>query len=294
VTGIGFTAGTPAYMAPEQAAADPNIDAKADLYALGIMAYEMLAGAPPFHGRTPQSLLKAQLSETPPALPSRRYDVPAALDNLISQCLEKEPVRRPKSASEIARALESPEYVSGAFASPPRGSRRRSRRVIGLAVALTALTALVFFRWNAGKKAEPAFVATPVVAPAGNLGRSLAVLPLGSSSSRDAGIAAGATAELTNAVSRIPGLRVASQTAVAGTRGTDRLTTLGTLLGVTMVIEGSVQTSGKNVRLSLRLVKVSNDSTVWVDRFDGTTDDVFAIQDAAARAVVVALSTRLR
>ena len=295
ITGIGFAAGTPTYMAPEQAAADPDVDARADIYALGIVAYEMLAGAPPFHRRTPQALLKAHLSEPPPPLATRRYEVPQALDRLITQCLEKEPARRPKTASDIARALELPEYVSGAFAVPPRQSRTRSRWIAVAAVVLTAVAAAFFF---SSDKATPpeTLSATPAVTPAGDLGRSLAVLPLSSGGSqRDAGIAAGVTSELTNAVSRVPGLRVASQTAVAGVRGTNRqLAVIGANLGVTMLVEGSVQTSGKNVRINLRVVKVANDSTVWVERFDGTTDDIFAVQDAASRGLIVALSTRVR
>ena len=109
--------GTPAYMAPEQAAADPNTDHRADLYSLGILAYEMLAGTPPFFGRTPQALLAAQLSEKPPPLSARRYDVPRPLSDLIAQCLEKEPKKRPESAMSVLRIL------------PDTGSsRQRGRR----------------------------------------------------------------------------------------------------------------------------------------------------------------------
>src|SRR5262249_34458321 len=73
---VGTSIGTPAYMAPEQAAGDPATDHRADLYALGIVGYEMLVGTPPFHGRAPQQLLAAQLTEPPPPIESRRYDVP--------------------------------------------------------------------------------------------------------------------------------------------------------------------------------------------------------------------------
>src|SRR4051812_15375882 len=98
ITAIGVSPGTPQYMAPEQAAADPSADHRADLYALGIVGYEMLAGVPPFHGRSPHDLLRAQLTETPPPLAARRYDVPVTLAQLIMQCLEKNPADRPKTA----------------------------------------------------------------------------------------------------------------------------------------------------------------------------------------------------
>jgi eukaryotic-like serine/threonine-protein kinase len=298
ITGVGYSPGTPAYMAPEQAAADPGVDGRADIYALGIVGYEMLAGVPPFHGRTSQDLLKAQLSETPTPLPSRRYDVPVALDKLLSDCLEKDPARRPKSASEVARALESAEMVSGTFATPRESAARRRPRRMRYALAAAALLAasVALFRWNKA----PAIDAAPapeLVGPASvsELGRSIAVLPLTPTSPRDANIAAGATSELTNAVSQVPRLRVASQTAVASARaGNQPVTTIGATLGVTMLVEGSVQSSGKRVRMTLRLVKVSNDSTVWFERFEGTTDDIFALQDQAARAMVAALSLRVR
>jgi serine/threonine-protein kinase len=123
MTGVGTSLGTPAYMAPEQAAADPSTDHRADLYALGIVAYEMLTGAPPFHGRTPQALLAAQLSEIPAPLTSRRYDVSVPLSTLVMQCLEKEPAKRPKSGRTTLRCRRPGVPVSDAF---PRRRRRGS------------------------------------------------------------------------------------------------------------------------------------------------------------------------
>src|SRR3954469_8373288 len=109
ITSVGVSLGTPQYMAPEQAAADPNTDFRADLYALGVVAYEMLAGVPPFPGRSPHKLLRAQRTEPPQPLSSRRYDVPVTLSQLIMSCLEKSPDRRPRSAADMVRVLESSE-----------------------------------------------------------------------------------------------------------------------------------------------------------------------------------------
>ncbi|HVZ49112.1 MAG TPA: serine/threonine-protein kinase, partial [Gemmatimonadaceae bacterium] len=100
ITGVGISLGTPQYMAPEQAAADPAADHRVDLYALGIVAYEMLTGSPPFHGRTPQALLTAQLTELPMPVAARRYDVPVGVASLVMQCLEKNPADRPRSAGD--------------------------------------------------------------------------------------------------------------------------------------------------------------------------------------------------
>ncbi|HEY4130370.1 MAG TPA: serine/threonine-protein kinase [Gemmatimonadaceae bacterium] len=125
ITRIGTSIGTPAYMAPEQAAGDPSLDLRADLYALGVVAYEMLVGTPPFHGRPPQQLLAAQLTEKPPPIEARRYDVPESLVALINRLLEKSPEDRPRSAAEVARSFESPDLVSGAFASAKRTARKK-------------------------------------------------------------------------------------------------------------------------------------------------------------------------
>ncbi len=298
ITEVGVSLGTPAYMAPEQAAADPTVDRRADLYAFGIVAYEMLAGAPPFHGRSPQAILAAQISEAPPPLAARRYDVPAALVDIIMQCLEKDPARRPRSATEIARRLEQPAVVSGRFASPPAAIRRGTRRLYAAGVA--AVLALIV----SGMVLHSRWTSAPVIASGasasssiGVVSPSIAVLPLTAAGggAREAGIALGVTSELTNAVSRVPGLRVASQTAatnIATRTPALPLADIGGALEAGMVLEGSVQTSGSRLRVTVRLVNVRADSTLWVDSFEGAVDSTFAVQDAASRAVVSAVAAR--
>src|ERR671915_343021 len=131
ITHAGVSLGTPTYMAPEQAAADPNTDHRADIYALGIVAYEMLVGAPPFHGRSPQALLAAQLTELPRPISQRRYGLPAALEQLIMQCLAKNPADRPRNAADMVRALDDPELLSGAPAVAPQVAATQRRRSVG-------------------------------------------------------------------------------------------------------------------------------------------------------------------
>ncbi|MFN2564355.1 MAG: protein kinase [Gemmatimonadaceae bacterium] len=116
LTQVGTALGTPTYMAPEQAAADPNADYRADLYAFGVMAYELLAGRPPFRGLTPQKLLAAQMGERPHPVQELRVDTPPLLAQLVMRCLEKEPDRRPESAAHLVRALES--VTSGGAGHP--------------------------------------------------------------------------------------------------------------------------------------------------------------------------------
>src|SRR3989442_15528495 len=114
LTSLGMALGTPAYMAPEQAAGDPNVDHRADLYAVGALGYELLAGRPPFGGLSPQGMLAAQVTTTPDPVTQHRDTVPPALPPLIMRCLPKPPADRPQSAEELVGQLE-------AMATPTRG-----------------------------------------------------------------------------------------------------------------------------------------------------------------------------
>src|SRR5436309_1482619 len=105
--------GTPAYMAPEQAAGDPNVDHRADLYAVGALGYELLAGRPPFSGMSPQGMLAAQVTATPDPVTQHRATVPPALAALIMRCLAKHPADRPQSAEEVVGQLEAMATPTG-------------------------------------------------------------------------------------------------------------------------------------------------------------------------------------
>ena len=118
LTQIGTSIGTPAYMAPEQAAGDANIDHRADLYSLGAMAYELLSGKAVFADRTPQRMLAAHMSEAARPVTDLRPDTPATLADLVMKCLAKEPSQRPQDAGEVLRSLETTSG-GGMAAMPP-------------------------------------------------------------------------------------------------------------------------------------------------------------------------------
>ena len=151
LTQIGTSLGTPAYMAPEQAAADAGADQRVDIYAFGVMAYEMLAGVPPFHGRQGQKLLAAQMSERPVPIGELRPDTPPVLAQLVMRCLEKDANDRPQSASDLLRVLESVTSGGGLPAMPEilLGGRRRLWRALSVyaltfaAVAILAKAAII-------------------------------------------------------------------------------------------------------------------------------------------------------
>jgi Tol biopolymer transport system component len=113
LTTAGVALGTPTYMAPEQAAASPHVDHRADIYALGVMAYEMLTGQPPFTAATPQALLAAHVTEPPLDVTQRRATIPAPLAQLIMRCLAKKAADRPQTADELLPVLESFTTPSG-------------------------------------------------------------------------------------------------------------------------------------------------------------------------------------
>lgn len=156
LTSMGVALGTPAYMSPEQATADPHVDHRADIYSFGCVAYEMLAGSSPFAGRPVQQLLAAHVTEKPQPVTDRRPNVPPAFAALVMRCLEKRAGDRPQSAQELLAALD-------AIATPSGGSvptdarlaavtaRRRPWMVAAVSIAVVAIVAAA--GWLAGRDA---------------------------------------------------------------------------------------------------------------------------------------------
>jgi tetratricopeptide (TPR) repeat protein/tRNA A-37 threonylcarbamoyl transferase component Bud32 len=149
LTQVGTSIGTPAYMAPEQAAGDPDTDHRADIYSFGVMAYEVLAGRPPFIATTPTKLLAAHMAESPRDLLEFRPDCPPSLAALVMRCLAKDPDQRPAAAGEMVQVLEN-VTTSGSGAMVPeilRGGRIRMGRAIAMWAAATI--AVIVTAWAA-------------------------------------------------------------------------------------------------------------------------------------------------
>src|SRR5262245_31626412 len=144
LTVVGTSIGTPAYMAPEQAAGDADIDHRADIYALGAMTYELLAGHPVFPDRTAPRMLAAHMGEEPRPIAELRADVPAALAELVMQCLAKDPSARPQSASDVVRVLDAITSGSGtALPSIFRGGPGMFWKALAMYGAAFVLVAIV-------------------------------------------------------------------------------------------------------------------------------------------------------
>ncbi len=157
LTSLSVAIGTPAYMAPEQALADPDIDARADIYALGVVAYELLAGQKPFGGLNPQQTLSAQITATPEPLLQVRPEVPAGLAAIVMRCLEKSPGNRFQSAEEIYTALEPYSVASGATAAsslPPAKPFKWTPQRIAVAAGAFGIAATALFASTIALRSE--------------------------------------------------------------------------------------------------------------------------------------------
>jgi TolB-like protein/tRNA A-37 threonylcarbamoyl transferase component Bud32 len=142
LTQAGLSIGTPAYMSPEQAAGDPEIDQRTDIYSFGCLAYELLTGASPFAGRPPARILAAHMTEVPPSVAQGRPDIPPPLADLVSRCLEKQREKRPSSADDLVRELDA-VLSSGSLETPAVAYRRRRLPRWARFTAAAVVTAVV-------------------------------------------------------------------------------------------------------------------------------------------------------
>ena len=289
LSAVGSAVGTPAYMAPEQVAGDPRVDHRADLYAWGLLAYELLARRHPFaEYTTPQELLSAHLSGTPAPLARCAPELSPAVTALVMRCLEKDPALRPQSAREILDAIAVVATpATGDVLSLWRGHSRVQRTVLAGA-GLLALALVAYMVKVRGDDASNGRI------PAG--AQSLAVLPFDAvgGDTANAYFGDGIADEIATALSKAGGLRVASPTSVAAFRSTHNtgVRELGLQLGVGTVLEGHVRRSGDRMRLTVQLTSVADGLTLWSDVYERQVKDVFQVQDEIARSIAGALRAR--
>ena len=246
--------GTLAYMSPEQVSGD-HIDCRSDLFSLGIILYEMLAGRHPFKRESPAATMGAILRDDPAPVPAMNPAVSPALDRIIRRSLKKPPDERFQSAREIRFALEAAR--------------------------------------DAGPRSETAPVAS--IGVRGDLS-SVAVLPFTDMSpARDQEcFCDGIAEELLNALTQIPGLRVAARTSAFQFKGQARdARHIGQVLNVATVLDGSVRKHNNRLRITVELVGTGDGYQLWSERFDRELEDVFAVQDEIAASIVKTLKGQL-
>ena len=291
VTSLGVVLGTPAYMSPEQASADPAVDHRADIYSFGVLAYELLTGQPPFTGRTPQHLLSAHVTEVPEAISKRRASLPPALAALVMRCLEKRPADRPQTANEVVHALDDIATSSGGMtptgtrplaAAAPSGAAARGRMRRWGAIAAAVVVVIVLVGW----------LLAPRTNRAAKL-RSIAVLPtdIGADTAH-AFLADGLSSDLTTKLSKIPGLSVRAYVPLSVMHGRT-VREAGRELGVGAIVIVRMARSGTRLRATASLVNAANDDLLWSDAFEASDQDQFALQDRLVSAIAGALNVSL-
>jgi eukaryotic-like serine/threonine-protein kinase len=306
MTETGLSLGTPHYMSPEQAAGTHTVDARSDQFALGAIAYELLAGEPPHAGPTTQAIIVRLMTESPRAIRATRPAVPAGVEAAILRTLEKTPADRFPSCVAFAEALvagarevtdrpsepaASDVDTSRADTSTPRTSASRRLAPVAAALALLVLVSIVVYL----TQRTPVGDATSGIT-ASDTGQSLAVLPFTSVGDDTANsyFAAGIADELTSALMQIPGLRLAGRVSAARVKEQGSgAREIGEALNVAAVLDGSVRRSGDRIRVSAELTSASDERVIWSQTYERALADVFAVQDDITREIVSALQVRL-
>jgi serine/threonine-protein kinase len=286
LTSTGTIIGTPAYMSPEQAAGDKVIDGRTDIYSLGCVLYEMLAGEPPFSAPTAQALIARAMTESPRPLQTVRPTVSRLLAGAVEQAMAKSPADRPATAADFARLLESTASMpAAALANPPR--RLSWWMAVGTAVGIVGIVGgalgILWSRSHAAATGE----------------RKVAVLPFeNAGSADDEYFADGMTDEVRSRLSTIRGIRVTARASSAQYRRSKKLPReIGRELEVQYLLTGTVRWSKANgvnrVRVTPELIEVQNAESRWSQPYDTVLSDVFAVQASIAAKVAEALNVAL-
>jgi eukaryotic-like serine/threonine-protein kinase len=251
---VGMALGTPAYMSPEQVEGRRDVDARADIYALGAILYECMTGEPAWTGDNVWAVAAARLTRPPPDVRAKRPDLPPQLSVVVQKCMARNREDRYASAEKVMAALRAVELPwqapSARASSAPQASLLE--------------------------------------------GKAIAVLPfLNKGAADDAYLADALFDDLVDSLSMAPGLRVLSRGAVERFRDrvTDARE-VGRELRVAVVVEGSVRRAGRQLRVTARLVSVADGFQLWAKRFDRPDSEVLTVSDDAANAIAEALSVR--
>jgi len=285
----GLAVGTPAYMSPEQAAGSTNLDGRSDLYSLGCVVYEMLAGEPPHTGPTVQTILARQQIEEPRSIRVVRPSVPEDVERVVLKALAKAPADRFTTVSEFADALAG--SAGRRRSAEPRSWLPRKPAVPGIALALAlALGGVV---WLAGR-GSPRAAGAPEEAGADPT--HLAVLYFDDLS--DGGtlrsVSSGLTEGLIDALGQVSALHVISPNGVRPFLGRQTPPdSIGRTLGVGTLVGGSVDRSGDVLRVSVRLIDARSGVQLQSRTLEYPFRELFTLQDELAQEVSRFLRERL-
>ena len=283
LTREGLVLGTVPYMSPEQLEGK-GLDARTDIFSLGVILYEMATGEPPFAGESSPAVMSAILKETPPSVTSRRDRLPRHFGRIVEHCLEKAPNSRFQTARDVynqLRSLQNETEAAEAVAPPPAtptGAARRRGLTLATTLGAIALVAAVIGLWPAKRPPDPR--STEI--------RSLAVLPLGNmmNDSEQDYFVDGMTEAVITELSKIRALKVISRTSIMRYKDSDKaLPEIAADLGVDAIVEGSVLRSGNRVRITAQLIDGASDEHLWADNFDRDLGEILALHSDVARAI---------
>jgi serine/threonine protein kinase/TolB-like protein len=311
LTETGMAVGTVAYMSPEQAAGERELDGRSDIYSLGCVLYEMLAGEPPYTGPTAQAVFAKRFSEPVPSLSRVRASVPRGVEQVVMKALAPVPADRWPSARVLRQELaaqrraptEATRITPGPAPAPadassrltPSDSSAPGRRLPSRVLLMVAAVSVVLIagfgitRYAVGRRSAAVTAGPKMVAvlPFKNLGAP-----------EDQYFSDGLTEEITSRLAAVAGLGVISRTSADQYRNTPKtLRQIGQELGAGYVLEGSVRwekAGGKSrIRVTPQLIQVTDDRHLWADRYDADLADVFQIQGQIAEQVSSALNVAL-
>lgn len=281
--------GTLPYMAPEQALGR-EVDARTDIYALGMVLYEMTAGKRPFREDVAPHLVDDILHKVPPPVGRLGPRIPDRLDEVTLKCVEKEPGRRYQSAKEVIGALEELAAASSRGELLKAAGSRRWYVAVGVGLAaLVILGAGVALNFGGVRERLAGALERPSIS-------ALAVLPLAnlSGDAQQEFFVDGMTDELTTNLAQISGIRVTSRTSVMQFKGTRKaIPEIARELNVDAIVEGSVVRAGDRVRLTAQLIDAKTDRHLWAKSYEKTSRDVLELQDALARDIATEIRVTL-
>ena len=289
----GLVLGTARYMSPEQARGQ-KVDARSDIWSLGVVLYEMVEGSPPFRGETPSDCIASILTTEPPPLSGVLPDVPHKLESILQKALRKNSDERYQTINEMLADLRILKGELEADSSLPQTKARaesivskikRHKRgmLLTFVAAFLAAVAVVWFFFFG--------VPTPIANE-----KSIAVLPFENLSEEksNAYFADAIQDEILTRLSKIADLKVISRTSTEKYKSKpDNLREIAKQLGVSNILEGSVQKAADQVRVSVQLINATTDGHLWAETFDRKLTDIFSVETEVAKTIADQLRVKL-